>query len=582
MCALALMASAGHAAAPPVFPPSIDLASMDGTIGFAVYGALTFDNSGTSVSSAGDINGDGHADILIGAPNADPNGQSRAGAVFVVFGGPGIGASGSIDLAGINGTNGFVIHGIDVDDRSGQVVSSVGDVNGDGTDDLVLGARYADPGGRSNAGETYVVFGGSTVGGSGVVELSSLSGTDGFVINGIDPDDRSGTSVSGAGDVNHDGVDDILIGARDGDPNGQSNAGETYVVFGGVGVGSTGTIELSAVNGSNGYVINGIDPGDASGAAASSAGDVNGDGVSDILIGAFLADPGGRTGAGESYVVFGGAGVGSTGTIDLSGLSGPNGYVINGIVVEDRSGTSVSSAADINADGVGDIVIGAPQADPDAQTGAGATYVVFGGGGVGSTGTIDLSDLTGPNGFVITGWHANDQGGTSVSDAGDVNNDGFEDVIIGAPGVNGAGAAYIVFGGPGVGQTGRIRVMLLDSTNGFVATGYIASGRCGASVSAAGDLNSDGIDDVVIAAPEAFSNSRPQAGECYVLFGRAPICVGDINGDGSTNVLDFAILAGNFATTVTPGTGGDLNGDGFVDIVDFNVLASDFGCGPDS
>jgi 2C-methyl-D-erythritol 2,4-cyclodiphosphate synthase len=126
------------------------------------------------------------------------------------------------------------------------------------------------------------------------IELSALDGTDGFVLNGIDASDRSGVSVSSAGDVNGDGVDDVIIGASSADPNGRSNAGESYVVFGGPGVGAGGSLDLSSLDGTNGFVLNGIDASDSSGVSVSSAGDVNGDGVDDVIIGAYLADPNGQ------------------------------------------------------------------------------------------------------------------------------------------------------------------------------------------------------------------------------------------------------------------------------------------------
>ncbi len=140
---------------------------------------------------------------------------------------------------------------------------------------------------------------------SAVFELSSLDGTNGFVLNGIALNDWSGGSVSSAGDVNGDGVGDLIIGALRADPNGNSSAGESYVIFGSAGVGSSGEIELSLLNGTNGFVLNGIDSSDNSGVEVSSAGDVNGDGVDDLIIGAKYADPNGNSRAGESYVVFG-------------------------------------------------------------------------------------------------------------------------------------------------------------------------------------------------------------------------------------------------------------------------------------
>ena len=120
-------------------------------------------------------------------------------------------------------------------------------------------------------GGSYVVFGGGGTGSTGTLELSSLDGSDGFVINGIDEYDFSGYSVSGAGDISGDGVADLIIGAEVADPNGNSQAGESYVVFGGAGTGSTGSVELSSLDGSDGFVINGIDRSDYSGISVSGA-----------------------------------------------------------------------------------------------------------------------------------------------------------------------------------------------------------------------------------------------------------------------------------------------------------------------
>jgi FG-GAP repeat protein len=163
-----------------------------------------------------------------------------------------------------------------------------------------VGAWSADPAGNSHAGESYVVFGKAD---GTAVNLSDVTaGSGGFVINGIDPDDESGISVSGAGDVNGDGLADVIVGAHYADPAGHSDAGESYVVFGK----ADGTaVNLSDVTaGSGGFVINGIDPDDESGISVSGAGDVNGDGLADVIVGATRADPAGNSNAGESYVVF--------------------------------------------------------------------------------------------------------------------------------------------------------------------------------------------------------------------------------------------------------------------------------------
>ncbi len=259
-------------------------------------------------------------------------------------------------------------------------------MNGDGLADVIVGADAADPGGNLSAGESYVVFGKAD---GTVVELSDVvAGIGGFVINGIDPNDTSGGSVSGAGDVNGDRLADVIVGALRANPGGNNQAGESYVVFGKA---DGMAVELADVAaGSGGFVINGIDQGDWSGFSVSGAGDVNGDGLADVIVGAWSADPGGNNSAGMSYVVFGKA----DGTaVDLTDVaSGSGGFVINGMDAYDSSGWSVSGAGDVNGDGLADVHVGARS--------AGESYVVFGPlscpwdlDGSGSVGTADLLDL---------------------------------------------------------------------------------------------------------------------------------------------------------------------------------------------
>jgi len=351
------------------FDSELALSSLDGSNGFVINGITDGDYSGISVSSAGDVNGDGIDDVIVGALFAG----GGAGESYVVFGNSS-GFDSSLDLSGLDGRNGFLITGVDDTDLSGQRVSSAGDVNGDGFDDVIIGANSASPNGTRYAGESYVVFGRSKF--SRSLALSRLNGRNGFVINGIDDLDRSGDAVGGAGDVNGDGFDDVIIGATKAGSNGIPLTGESYVVFGRSSDFSS-SLDLSDLDGDNGFVINGADERDVSGNAVSGAGDVNGDGFEDVVIGAASADPNGRINAGEGYVVFGRSG-GFGSALDLSTLEGSDGFVINGIEEGDFSGRSVSGAGDVNGDGIDDVIIGALRADPNGNSYAGKSYVLFG------------------------------------------------------------------------------------------------------------------------------------------------------------------------------------------------------------
>jgi hypothetical protein len=193
---------------------AIGLGSLNGATGFRLDGIDSSDHSGRSVAPAGDVNGDGYGDFLVGADQADVGADTAAGESYVVFG-TSTGFASAIDLAGLNGATGFRLDGIDAVDLSGCSVAGAGDVNGDGFAVIVLGAYLAD----SGAGESYVVFGKDSGFGT-AIDLGGLNGTSGFRLDGIDTFDNSGSSVASAGDVNGDGFADIVVGANGGDPNG--------------------------------------------------------------------------------------------------------------------------------------------------------------------------------------------------------------------------------------------------------------------------------------------------------------------------------------------------------------------------
>ena len=327
-------------------PEEIDLADLDGNDGFALPGRDARDNLGEAVAGAGDVNGDGIDDFLIGVENADKGDLDWAGETYVVFG-DADGFPARRLLSGLDGEDGFRIDGADARDFSGSSVAGVGDVNGDGVDDIAVGAWGVDPDGIPGAGATYIVFGSDT-GFDPVLDLAALDGTRGFRISGVNRNDISGRAVSGAGDLNGDGFDDVLIGAAGGNPGGVYNAGEAYVLFGSD-AGFAANVELASLNGPNGFRIDGKAERDYAGWSVAAAGDVNGDGLDDIVVGARFAN-GGFSGTGEAYVIFGSAE--SFGArFRLADIDGSNGFGVQGVREDDFAGAAVGSAGDVNGDG---------------------------------------------------------------------------------------------------------------------------------------------------------------------------------------------------------------------------------------
>ncbi|MXP27194.1 hypothetical protein GRI39_14335, partial [Altererythrobacter indicus] len=571
--------------------------------GFVIQGDLADDKAGYSVSDAGDINGDGYDDLIVGAYNGDDGGDA-AGEAYVIYGkASGFGTFDStgrrvVDLTGLSASTGFVIQGAAAGDNLGTSVSSAGDINGDGIDDLIVGAPSADING-SSSGDSYVIFGQSGTSRTRI-DISTLAASDGFIIRGdsVDGDDYLGWSVSSAGDVNGDGIDDLIVGAYKGDDGG-TDAGEAYVIFGSSGVFGTNisgrqVIDTTNLTAAQGFIIQGDAVNDLLGWSASSAGDINGDGYDDLIVGARYGDDGG-TNAGAAYVIFGsgdgfGTDVSGRQVIDTTNLTAAQGFIIQGAAADDQLGYSVSDAGDINGDGYDDLIVGARYGD-DGGTNAGAAYVIF--GKETGFGTIALSaGLSATDGFTIIGAAESDYLGISVSSAGDINGDGYDDLIVGAngneDGGNNAGSAYVIFGKEA--GYGTIDLANLTAADGFIIQGDAARDELGATVSAAGDIDGDGYDDLIVGAYRG-DDGGSDAGEAYIIFGQADMGAEIIEGSSAADTLVGTnganiIIGGEGDDIITSGGGADVirggAGDDQISLIDLNFDDINGGSGFDT
>ncbi len=396
-------------------------------------GAAAGDQMGFAVSEVGDVNGDGFDDVIAGAPLNDAAGAD-AGRAYVYYGSPDADATADLTLTGAAAGDNF-----------GMAMAGAGDVNGDGFADIVVGAWLNDAGG-ADAGRAYVYYGGLTP-----------DSTPDLTLTGAAAGDNFGDSVAGLGDVNGDGFDDFAVAAWHHDAGG-ANAGAAYVYYGG-----------RAPDTSPDLTLIGAAAGDGFGNFVWAAGDVNGDHFADVIVGAFTNDAGGNN-AGRAYVYFGGRAADVIADLILTGAA-----------ANDQFGISVGSAGDVSGDGFADLIVGSWQNDAGGNN-AGRAYVYHGGPAADA-----IADL------ILTGAAAGDGFGIAVGRAGDVNRDGLGDFVVGAnnndAGGANAGRAYVYYGGPGA-----------DTGPDVTLTGAAAGDQFGFAVGAAGDVNGDGFADVIVGA----------------------------------------------------------------------------------
>ena len=450
---------------------------------------------GASAAGAGDVNGDGYGDVVVGAPGAGDAGEGRA---LLFLGSP----------SGLAGSPRWTATGQREHAHLGHSVAAAGDVDGDGFADVVVGAPHCSARG-SRAGRALVFRGGP----------AGLSGGPEWVCDGEQPAAMFGVSVAGAGDVNGDGYADIVVGSSS-FTGRERNEGRAFIFLGSRdGPGETPL-----------WCAGGDRQPTHFGCSVAGAGDVNGDGFDDVVVGArdFSAS---AAGSGRASVFHG----------SVQGIAARPAWSAEGDHEDGHLGWSVAAAGDVNRDGYADIVVGAPFVDGRGVDN-GRACVLYG--------TPDALSAAAP--WTAAGGQPEAEMGRSVAFAGDVNGDGYDDVIVGAPGFDAggvdAGRAFVFHGSEGG----------LDPVAAWHADGAHEGARLGAAVASAGDVNSDGYADVIVGAPGASAGARA-GGQALVYLGSSEGLAA-----GAAWTVAGSQEAAHLGAAVTAA---DLDGDGFSDVV---------------
>jgi hypothetical protein len=464
-----------------------------------LIGKHKFAQAGKAVASAGDVNGDGYSDVIVGAPLFDSS-KPNQGAFFIYFGSSlGLNPIGGITCTGDNKIGNAYF---------GSSLSSAGDVNGDGFSDVIAGS-WGYSNGETEEGAAYIFYGSKDGINLTGVKIESNQATASF-----------GQSVAGAGDVNDDGYSDVIVGAPSftGD---LENEGAAFIYMGSSEGISTIASAILEGNKSNSYF----------GASVAPAGDVNADQFNDILVGAYFYENILGNDMGAVFVYSG----------DYTGIKPSPATTILGTKIGGKFGYAVSSAGDLNGDGYSDIVVGSP----NYNNGTGAINIYL----ASSKG----EGISAQSPTILEGDQVGAEFGSSVACAGDVNGDGFSDIIVGEPGRDNAGKlregwAHVYFGS----VNGTVKAKSLITSNQ-------AEAELGASVASAGDVNGDGFSDIIVGAP-SYDNALIDQGVALVFHGSAASIetnfstqivnnqadaelgfavsgAGDVNGDGYDDVI---------------------------------------------